>query len=186
MIKSINRYHGFYVSRYEMNQGNGNYSKINIQPASAINSETEKWYGLYNKANGYTNTNKTQNSSVISQMIWGSQYDAMINFALPNLENSNNINNPLINGISKTGIYFKGKDAINNIFDLNGNLMECTREWNYLEDAPIVRSGGVRNGSIIIGGRSVLSNMMESRFIGARMSLYVTSSGEDPNVNANN
>ena len=79
MIASIKRYGGFYVARYEAGIENGKVtSKIGVTPTSAANDQSKTWYGLYSLAKTYTN-NK---NSVTSQMIWGSQYDAMLNFAL--------------------------------------------------------------------------------------------------------
>ena len=63
-------------------------------------------------------------------MIWGSQYDAMLNFALTGNDKSKvtsteygNYTNPVL----KTGLT-RTSDKINNIYDLGGNLLELTSE----------------------------------------------------------
>ena len=63
-------------------------------------------------------------------MIWGSQYDAMLNFALTGNDKSKvtsteygNYSNTLL----KTGLT-RTSDKINNIYDLGGNLFEWTSE----------------------------------------------------------
>lgn len=127
MIASIKKYGGFYVARYEAGIENGKVtSKIGITPTSAANDQSKTWYGLYSLAKTYTN-NK---NSVTSQMIWGSQYDAMLNFALTGNDKSkvtsteygNNTGSVLKTGLTRTS------DKINNIYDLGGNLFEWTSE----------------------------------------------------------
>ena len=88
--------------------------------------QSKTWYGLYSLAKTYTN-NK---NSVTSQMIWGSQYDAMLNFALTGNDKSkvtsteygNDSRTILRSGLTRTS------DKINNIYDLGGNLTEWTSE----------------------------------------------------------
>jgi formylglycine-generating enzyme required for sulfatase activity len=99
-------------------------SKLGVTPATAFDSATKYWYGLYSKAKTYTT------SSVQSSMIWGSQYDAMLNFALTGADKAKVV--ATTNGNhggtqTKTGAY-KGSDCINNIYDLEGNEWEWTLE----------------------------------------------------------
>ena len=133
MIASIKKYEGFYVARYEAGIENGKVtSKIGITPTSAANDQSKTWYGLYSLAKTYTN-NK---NSVTSQMIWGSQYDAMLNFALTGNDkskiDSKDYGNRSIT-ILKTGLT-RTSDKINNIYDLGGNLTEWTSEAAYTSD----------------------------------------------------
>ncbi len=129
MIASIKKYGGFYVARYEMGEGAANISRIGVKPISAAENEANMWYGLYNRAKAY---NKT---GVTSGMIWGSQYDAMLNFGLTNSSDASkvnaNTNGNHSNKLLKTGTWLgtnNETDKINNIFDLEGNLWECTKE----------------------------------------------------------
>ncbi len=141
MIKSININHGFYVSRYEMGIESGKpISKLGVIPTSAASSETNRWYGLYAKAKTYTNSK----NSITSTMIWGSQYDAMLNFALLNGNDSSKVtaegNGNHSGKLIKTGIT-KTSDSINNVYDLEGNMWEWTLEAN-LSDRRVNRGGG--------------------------------------------
>ena len=127
MIASIKEYRGFYVARYEAGIENGKVtSKIGITPTSAANDQSKTWYGLYSLPKTYTN-NK---DSVTSQMIWGSQYDAMLNFALTGNDKSKVTSTEYgnyTNSVLKTGLT-RTSDKINNIYDLGGNLFEWTSE----------------------------------------------------------
>ena len=131
MIASIKKYGGFYVARYETGDGAANISRLGVKPISAAENEANMWYGLYNRAKAY---NK---AGVTSGMIWGSQYDAMLNFGLTNSSDASKVN-ANTNGnhsgkLVKTGIWLGSNneaDKINNIFDLEGNLREFTKEAN--------------------------------------------------------
>ena len=130
MIASVKDYGGFYVSRYEMSVESGKAtSKISKTPTSAANSETQTWYGLYSMAKTYTNSK----NSVQSSMIWGSQYDAMLNFALASGNDASKVHSTEYGNYSgnhlKTGLT-RTSDVINNVFDLAGNLEEWTLEAN--------------------------------------------------------
>ncbi len=124
MIKSIEKYHGFYVGRYEMSKSDSNIaqSKANIYPLTAYTTSANTWYGLY----AYGKTYNTD--SVESTMIWGSQYDTMMRW-MQNGENKidvtvdigNKRNSGTITGTSKT-------DIIRNIYDIYGCLFEWTLE----------------------------------------------------------
>ena len=125
MIKSVVRYKGFYIARYEAGLENGNIvfkdaSKENssIITADASNPSTKTWYGLYSRIKGFT----TAEDSVVSSMVWGSQYDAMMNWMA---KNGTNVGSSIsgYNNTTKTGS--KDTDVINNIYDLYG----CHWEW---------------------------------------------------------
>ena len=129
MIASINKYGGFYVARYEMGDGAANISRIGVTPLSTAENEANMWYGLYKRAEAY---NKT---GVTSGKIWGSQYDAMLNFALTNSLDQAKVNAKTNGNHSgsklKTGTWLGSSneaDKINNIFDLEGNMNEWTQE----------------------------------------------------------
>ena len=141
MATSVAKYAGFYVGRYETslsdatNTSSGTksgvaQSKQGKIPTSSNNEPTKYWYGLYKIQNKtYTGTN----NSVESSMIWGSQYDALINW----IKNSNNekeklesttLGNNSSKSITITGSSDYENDRINNVRDLGGNLMEWTLE----------------------------------------------------------
>ena len=127
MIASIKKYGGFYVARYEAGIENGKVtSKIGITPTLETNKQRKMWYRLYSLTKTYTN-NK---NSVTSQMIWGSQYDAMLNFALTGNDKFKVTAKWYIDetkSLLKTGLT-RINDKINNIYDLGGNLSEWTSE----------------------------------------------------------
>ena len=170
MIASIKKYGGFYVARYEAGIENGKVtSKIGITPTSADNDQSKTWYGLYSLAKTYTN-NK---NSVTSQMIWGSQYDAMLNFALTGNDKSkvksteygNDSRTILRSGLTRTS------DKINNIYDLGGNLEEWTSEASYTD----VRAyrGGLYNDASSPANRSSNDPTVSYSIDSLRSSLYV-------------
>ena len=79
MVRSVSNYGGFYVGRYEMsiNDTSKNaQSKYGETSATAEKTSANQWYGLYNKAKTYAPENA--DSKVVSSMIWGSQWDAML------------------------------------------------------------------------------------------------------------
>ena len=150
MSVSVAKYGGFYVGRYEtsLSDATASYagtkenvqSKPGVMPTSAGNSATSSWYGLYSKQKEYTG----KNGSVESGMIWGSQYDAMLNWAKNGGDKdkitSTSFGNNSDGNVSTTGNSKYSKDSINNIRDLGGNLFECTQEALYTE-ARVLRGG---------------------------------------------
>ena len=172
MIASIKQYGGFYVGRYEMGDGAANISRIGVKPISAAKTEANMWYGLYNRAKAY---NKT---GVTSGMIWGSQYDAMLNFALTNTSDSDKVNQGAngnhSNKVLKTGTWLGSSneaDKINNIFDLEGNM----REWTKAADDTSVRSfrGGFFGYASELSYRDYDEPDSAKGFYSCRPSLYI-------------
>ena len=170
MIASIKKYGGFYVARYEAGIENGKVtSKIGITPTSAANDQSKTWYGLYSLAKTYTN-NK---NSVTSQMIWGSQYDAMLNFALTGNDKSkvtsteygNYSGTELKTGLTRTS------DKINNIYDLGGNLYEWTSEAYFTYSR--ASRGGSYSDAYSPAYRSIYDPGVSSPNYSLRSSLYV-------------
>ena len=148
MIESVLKYKGFYVARYEAGVENENIvfkdasgENSTITTADARNLSTKTWYGLYSKIKGFT----TANDSVVSSMIWGSQYDAMMNWMA---KNGTSVGNKILgyNNTTKTG-GSKNTDVINNIYDLYG----CHEEWT-LEASHSIRRV-IRGGTKFRGRR---------------------------------
>ena len=128
MIASVLKYKGFYVARYEAGLDKTTNEVVfkiasveanNVTTADASNSETSSWYGLYKKIKTFT----TDSDKVVSSMIWGSQYDAMMNWMAKNEKNVGNSNSSNTNNSYTTGS--KSTDVVNNVYDLYG----CHREW---------------------------------------------------------
>ena len=146
MTASILKYKGFYVARYEA--GLDENKNIVFKDASvagnkvtttdASNGETSSWYGLYKKIKTFT----TDSDKVVSSMIWGSQYDAMMNW----MAKTGNAVGTSDNTKRNTTIITGGgdrPDIINNVYDLYG----CHAEWTLEADDTIYRA--FRGGDFI-------------------------------------
>ena len=171
MIASVQVHGGFYVSRYEMGIENSKaVSKIGITPTSANNDDSKMWYGLYSKAKTYTNSK----NSVQSSMIWGSQYDAMLNFALTGNDKSKVTTEGNGNhgrSILKTGLT-KTSDSINNIYDLEGNMWE----WSIEADANgnrVLRGGYYNNSGSPSTRIGLISPINANGDNSSRLALYI-------------
>ena len=130
MIASIEKYHGFYIGRYELN--------VNGEEKTGATLTSKTWYYLYNKCKGLSASNK-----VMSRMIWGCQWDVTCNW-IANYGDKKNISDSrdwgnYINSTppANTGNYVSGqiKDTgsseywkANNIYDFAGNCLEWTQE----------------------------------------------------------
>ena len=168
MIASVEKYHGFYVGRYETS-----YNKTTVQSkkgeksAQAFDTNTYKWYGLYARQKKYST------SSVQGSMIYGSQWDAMLKWMQ---KNGINVTSRMpIAGISKntgstTGIV--ETDKLNNVYDILGNRQEWTIEA-YSTDKRVGRGGSFFiNGTP--SGRSYSTSPGTANGIdGSRLSLYI-------------
>ena len=143
IIKSIQEKGGFYIGRYESSlSGSTNteeattgniQSKRNVMPTSANNSGTNRWYGLYAKQKEYaTILNQTKGTNIKSAMIYGSMYDAVMNWALygEDKTDASKVTNPSEPRNSKQATGTLERDKIKNIYDLGNNLREWTAEAN--------------------------------------------------------
>ncbi len=128
MIASVLKYKGFYVARYEAGIDNSSKNIVfknadieanNVTTSDAYNVETFGWYKLYQKMNEFT----TNDDKVVSNMIWGSQYDAMMNWMLKTGNDVSAFNDSKINNQHVTGQ--NKNDVVNNIYD----LYACHYEW---------------------------------------------------------
>ena len=122
MVASVAKYGGFYVGRYETSlSGNIAQSKAGQPVMNNI-----EWYKMYKYSEAYSQ------SGVISEMIWGCQWDAMMRFigsrATETGNVSHNFSKPYKTGgtdYTETGTY---NDISKNIYDLEGNVFEWTQE----------------------------------------------------------
>ena len=185
MAAKVAKYGGFYVGRYETSLSDAGVdsagtngkaqSKQGVIPTAALNRATYRWYGLY-KIQDKTYTGK--NGSVESSMIWGSQYDAIINW----VKNGNNetekaklTNTSLGNNssgyVTTTGNNTYANDSINNIRDLGGNLREWTLEASGT-DLRVGRGGYFRSTSSP-SCRSIGYPFGTNSDRGSRLTLYI-------------
>ena len=108
-------------------------SKRNVIPTGADNSGTNRWYGLYAKQHEYaTVMNSSYQTNIKSAMIYGSMYDAVMNWALYGADKTDadeiTANSTRRNSKQATGTL--ETDKIKNIYDLGNNLREWTAEAN--------------------------------------------------------
>ena len=155
MATSVKKNGGFYIGRYEISLSTATEkepgtsgtacSKAGVLPTSAGNTVTSMWYGLYSISKTYT----VAENSVQSSMIWGSQYDAMLNWVKNgNGSDKDKITTPGIGNnssgsVTTTGNSTYSNDSINNIRDLGGNLREWTLEADGI-NFRVVRGGNYR------------------------------------------
>ena len=186
MATSVARYGGFYVGRYETSLSNATESSAGtsgmaqskqgvIPTSSAGNSATSSWYGLYSKQDKtYTGTN----NSVESSMIWGSQYDRILNWVKEgkNEEEKSKITttklgNNLSWSLATTGNSKYSNDSINNIRDLGGNLSEWTQE-GYHSFNRVSRGGSHRSAE---SPSYRIDNPAQETYsdYGSRLTLYI-------------
>ncbi len=125
MIASVEKYGGFYIGRYET--GNLSQAKVSvIKNNSDIGNQT--WHSMYSKAKGIA-----VNGNVTSSMIWGSQWDATMRYMY---NSGNEEKKKYTYDSTDKGNYsdFKiptGSNeayAVNNIYDMAGNVFDRTIE----------------------------------------------------------
>ena len=182
MVTSVAKYGGFYVGRYETsltsatNESAGTtgtvQSKQGVIPTGSDNSATSMWYGLYKAQNKtYTGTN----NSVESSMIWGSQYDRILNWAKEGNDKEKITNTLLGNNsggiVTTTGNSKYSNDSINNIRDLGGNLFEWTLEASNTDNR--VRRGGNFDNCYSPSSRNNRGPYYPDSYYGSRLTLYI-------------
>ena len=190
MIKSVSQYGGFYVGRYEMSlnsETKNAESKYGATSANAKDTDTNQWYGLYNKAKTYApekNSDNTENASqkVVSSMIWGSQYDAMLKWMKGNKINvtsssptdlsigTTSRNTTRVTGGANNG-QTVSKDKLSNIYDLLGNSSEWTQEASNTFGR--VYRGGSYRDSYAPSFRYYRSPASTGSDNGSRLTLYI-------------
>ena len=128
MIQQVEQYGGFYVGRYETSFNGDIPQSKQGEISSTATENNQAWYGLYTKQKNYNKSN-----SVVSSMIYGSQYDAIMNWMVKNnIDISSktpvdlSIGETTKNANTTTGT--QAKDKLSNIYDLLGNSFEWTQE----------------------------------------------------------
>lgn len=179
MVESVAKYGGFFVGRYESSiSGNMVASVSGATPMSIqtlvesgiLEHDSSGWYAVYKLEKEYSSSNNL--TSVQSSMIWGSQYDAMINWMLTGSEaekvaeegNGNHSGEEVNTGATET-------DKINNIYDLEGNLMEWTLEAEYT-NARVTR-GGYYDSYSLSSRSSATPGGADAADVGSRLTLYI-------------
>ncbi len=180
MIKSVSKNKGFYVSRYEMSLDANKNAQSKKMQSSATNGTTSanRWYGLYNKAKNYAlKTDSTKN--VVSSMIWGSQYDAMMNWMIDegvDVRSNEPVSGAVGNTTRITGGPNEGetesKDILKNVYDLLGNSYEWTLEA-VGSSLRMSRGGSYNSGDHYPARRINCSVIYSDGSYSSRIALYV-------------
>ena len=123
MIKSLERYKGFYIGRYELT--------ANGEKTGATQTDVN-WYTSYKNC-----TTLASGSKVKTRMIWGLQWDATCKwlaaskFDIYDSTKWGNYKDNTANGAgSKQNTGFSESWKANNIYDFAGNCLEWTQEAN--------------------------------------------------------
>ena len=175
MVKSVAKYGGFYVGRYEtgIKEGkavskNASITDNNTTTADASLTDTKMWYGLYNKQRTMAKDNGLD--SVESSMIWGSQYDAMMIW----MQKTGTIIGLGFDTTRKNTEKVTGNlpnDVINKVYDLYG----CHNEWtleSYLMSHRVSCGGRYNFGSAPSFRVSYGLGDADDR-VSSRLSLYI-------------
>jgi len=125
MARSVAKYKGFYISRYEIQEGVQSKKGLSILNASVTSANM--WYGLYRELR----SNPDISTPTYSQMIWGSQYDQVIKFIgeeaqIGHADRNIILSSPMLGTATVSGN--TPLDKMKNIYDLEGNYWEWTAE----------------------------------------------------------
>lgn len=153
MIRQVQAYGGFWVGRFESSWNDKIKKVASVAGTKSFTNadksdrdEANMWYGLYRTHKAYSNN---------SSMIWGSQYDAMMNWMAKNgitvgtstvmSGTVKNVGNNATNGQRITGNP-KYNDKLSNVIDIYGNSYEWTLEA-YNTNSRAGRGGYYTNSS---------------------------------------
>ena len=203
MKKSVLKYNGFYVGRYEASQENGQAaSKQGKQVWNNIswgNSMTDigTTGAVYKSQQMYTDKEKY---GVTSTLIYGVQWDAILQWIDPEYKNEDGTlyeKNSFVANSTDKGNYSGSLSttgsnenyAVKNIYDLAGNVCEWTNEANTTGNR-VIRGGDYSNNSsskypISSRGYDSTNNASHANY-GFRVALYlnVDTYDEQKGVNA--
>ena len=178
MIRQVQAYGGFWVGRFESSWNDKIKKVASVAGTKSFTNadksdrdEANMWYGLYRTHKAYSNN---------SSMIWGSQYDAMMNWMAKNgitvgtstvmSGTVKNVGNNATNGQRITGNP-KYNDKLSNVIDIYGNSYEWTLEA-YTARSRAYR-GGDFSGSDGPGSRYGTYAGDTGGFRASRLSLYI-------------
>jgi len=138
MRQSVEKYHGFYIGRYET----GDLSKTKAVVAKGNNDiSSQTWYVQYQKNKGIAH-----GTSATSSMIWGCEWNQVMKWFLKDSRTAGYVTNANSNGNwgTKAATGSNDKYRVKNIYDMAGNVMDWTLEA-YYTTSRICRGGS--NGS---------------------------------------
>ena len=122
MIRSVYKWKGFYIGRYET--GSGYVVKPNVAPQANVN-----WYAFYQKQKEMYQAS----SKVMSSMVYGSQWDQVMLWMYNDPATKAYVTDSTGKGnysgsIANTGVTASAK--VKNIYDMAGNVYDWTQEVN--------------------------------------------------------
>ncbi len=179
MATSVAKYGGFWVGRYESSLVINKTRQLAGQTSMNASQDTSKmWYGLYTRQKNFASDNSIT-GSVASQMICGSQYDAMMNWmagdSIIDVTAYPPKSDVIYNTSRVTGATKNGSDTINdklkNVYDLTGNSFEWTQEAGSTGNR--VSRGGCFSDSYSPSYRIGGNPTGTGGTYGSRLSLYV-------------
>ena len=180
MITAVDSYGGFYVGRYETTMEESNNAIIVGSKPNAKILSTNNWYkmNLYQNSERYEQNPYKNTASVTSSMIWGSQWDAMLNYILTG-KDKGKVATKI--GTQKNQISNSAQDEtdkINNIYDLGSNVYEWTQEASSANYR--VYRGGSYDTSVTgtPSSRKTVIPTDQGPVFGTRMGLYVKSTND--------
>lgn len=175
MIASVLKYKGFYVARYEAGLDNTTKKVVfknakttsGVTTLSASSSSANMWYGLYQKMASFAETN----DKFVTNMIWGSQYDAMMNWMAKKGKTVGTADSTKTNTDKNMVTGSSSDDVINNVYDLYG----CHYEWTLEADLTNFRAcrGGDYGHSLSLAYRSDNDPNNTGSRTSSRATLYI-------------
>ena len=189
MYASVKNHEGFYIARYEAgNDGDGNVvvkkgaNVYNNIPWSA-NGEMQETNGTIGGAIELARNFDTVNryESVNSTLIYGVQWDAVMKW-MEDIQNPNVEGKTYIQNSTRMGWYESstpkttGFYAVNNVYDLAGNVWEWTME-SCNTNSRVYRGGSCNNigSKIPVSKRDDDSPSVSYVYFGFRITLYINS-----------
>ena len=170
MIKSLEKYKGFYIGRYELT-ADGEKTGATQTCENGVN-----WYTLYKNC-----TTLAVGSKVKTRMIWGLQWDATCKwlatskFDITDSSKWGNYSNNTADGHgTEQNTGFSESWKANNIYDFAGNCLEFTQEA-YLTVSRAIRGGycGNDGSSTPVSRRSSGNPTLTFNNYGSRPTLYL-------------
>lgn len=174
--ESIEKYGGFYISRYQISMRNGHtYSLAGKEPMTNIS-----FYEAMRLANSFEST-----KLVKSHLTFGAEFDSILSWLVksgaktPNQisEDSSEWGNYADNSDTPKSISLTGSNkrwSANEIFDLAGNVEELTQE-KYEDDYVVTRGGNYSLSGRFYPAcyRNHRNPAEKNPFVGFRVALYI-------------
>lgn len=192
MIDSVKKYGGFYVGRYETGDAEATEARTAATDAHELAVKKDQIVYNYvmwgNDETGAVSLAKSmyeKSNSVKSTLIYGIQWDTVMNFIKEDVD----LSNSNLWGNYKNSVGYSGENSgtlqktganeywkVKNIYDLAGNVGEWTMEIN-LEKVRVIRGGaynnnGSSNGYPVAGRYDNYPTNTNSN-VGFRIALYI-------------